>query len=285
MKTPAALRAVAATLILGAGLCAPSLAGPAADEVRLRYDVSISGIRALELRYDASLAPDRYSAVVRVDFKGIASMFADFDLDIDAAGNMDKTGGLKPQSFRMVTTDEDQRRSMELKWAADGEPVATRNFTLTDTRAKQLAAAAKTGLPDPLSVLMSVAMLPQAKICAGTYRAYTGAEIVDYQFTKLGQDMFGPDSPGAYRGPAIRCRLELKPVAGVSSKRLRKWAKRPPVYTLWFAAANSPALSRNVNLIVAAEGTASGRKFKAHAKAATLAGLPLKSAPIAAQAN
>jgi hypothetical protein len=279
MRLPAFSRSlwIAASLLMGIG---PALAAETADKVRLRYDVTFSGVRALELRYDASLSTGAYNAQVDVKLKGIAKMLAEFDLEIAAAGNVAPTG-LKPAKFRMVTSDEEKNRTMDVSWSADGTPLAKRNYTLKPNRAAQLVDAVKPGMPDPLTVLMSMAITPQAALCNGTTRSYNGAEVVDFTFTKLGTENFGKASKGAYRGPVTRCKLELKPVAGVSEKRLRKWAKRPPIYTLWFAATKAPVTGKALNVIVAAEGEASGRKFRAIASTATVAGAALNQASLA----
>ena len=71
-------------------------------------------------------------------------------------------------------------------------------------------------------------------------------------------------------------------MAGLSEKRLRKWAKKPPVYTIWFAATKAPVTGKALNVIVAAEGEASGRKFRAVASTATVAGAALNKASLAA---
>jgi hypothetical protein len=258
----------------------PALATDPADKVRLRYDVTFSGVRALELRYDASLGTSAYDAKVDVKLKGIAKLLAEFDLEIAAAGNVAPTG-LKPARFRMVTSDEEKNRTMDVSWAPDGTPLAKRNYTLKPERAAQLVTAVKPGMPDPLTVLMSMAVRPEQGLCSGTTRSFNGAEVIDFTFTKLGTENFDKNTKGAYRGPVTRCKLELKPVAGVSEKRLRKWAKKPPVYTLWFAATKAPVTGKALNVIVAAEGEASGRKFRAIASTATVAGAALNQASLA----
>jgi hypothetical protein len=258
----------------------PALATDPADKVRLHYDVTFSGVRALELRYDATLGAAAYNAQVDVKLKGIAKMLAEFDLEIAAAGTV-APAGLKPGTFRMVTSDEEKNRTMNVSWSPDGTPSAKRNYTLRPERAAQLVGAVKPGMPDPLTVLMSMAITPQDQLCNGTTRSYNGAEVIDFTFTKLGTENFGSGSKGAYRGPVTRCKLELKPVAGVSDKRLRKWAKRPPIYTLWFAATKAPVTGKTLQVIVAAEGEASGRKFRAIASTATVAGAALNQASLA----
>lgn len=274
---------VSLTLLIAATLftaLAPASATDPADKVRLRYDVTLSGIRALELRYDAALGATAYDAKVDVKLKGIAKMLAEFDLEIAAAGRVAPTG-LQPATFRMVTSDEEKNRTQNVSWSPDGTPLAKRNYTLKPERAAQLATAVKPGMPDPLTVLMSMAITPSAGLCNGTTRSYNGAEVIDFTFTKLGTENFDASSKGAYRGPVTRCKLELKPVAGVSEKRLRKWAKRPPIYTLWFAATKAPITGKTLHVIVAAEGEASGRKFRAIASTATVAGAALNQASLA----
>lgn len=279
MILAAGFRPLITTLALFSGLATAVAADPA-DKVKLRYDVTFSGVRAMELRYDASLGTTAYNAKVDVALKGIAKMLAEFDMEIAASGNVAATG-LKPATFHMVTSDEEKNRTLDVSWSPDGTPLAKRNYTLRAKRAAELVTAVKPGLPDPLTVLMSMAITPQAQLCTGTARSYNGAEVIDFTFTKLGTEEFGKETKSAYRGPTTRCKLALKPVAGVSDKRLRKWAQKPPVYTIWFAPALAPVTGKTINVIVAAEGEASGRKFRAVASTATVAGAALNRASLA----
>ncbi|MDP4824114.1 MAG: DUF3108 domain-containing protein [Aestuariivirgaceae bacterium] len=281
MNLVAGFRPLITALALFSGLATAMAADPA-DKVKLRYDVTFSGVRALELRYDASLGSTAYNAKVDVALKGIAKLLAEFDMEIAAAGNVDPAG-LKPASFRMVTSDEEKNRTMNVSWQPDGTPLVRRNYKLRASRAAELETAVKPGMPDPLTVLMSMAITPEAQLCTGTSRSYNGAEVLDFTFTKLGTQNFGKETKGAYRGQTTKCRLELKPVAGVSEKRLRKWAKKPPVYTIWFAPALAPVSGKMINVIVAAEGEASGRSFRAIASTATVAGAALNRASLASK--
>lgn len=263
-----ALPRLAALALALASLGLPAQAG---DDVRLRFKVAVAGMQALEVTYDASIDETSYRAAAGARIKGIAKLFADFDFAANGEGRV-VDGRLLPAKFHLETADEDTRRVLDVSYADDGTITAKRNYELKPGRGEALANAVTPGMPDPLTVLLSVAAQPAETVCQGSYRSYNGAEVVDYVFTRLESGPYKGDAD--YTGPAVRCRLELKPVAGVSEKRLHKWAKRPPVYSLWFAPAQTTA-GKPMHLLIAAEGNAGSQSFKAWASTATLSGKKL----------
>lgn len=249
-----------------AGLTLPAAAG---DDVQLRFKVAVSGMQALEVNYAASLDEQSYRASAGARIKGIAKLFADFDFAANGEGRV-VDGRLIPSKFHLETADEDTRRVLDLSYGADGTITAKRNYELKPGRGEAVAKVVTPGMPDPLTVLLSVAAQPTETVCSGSYRSYNGAEVLDYVFTKLDSKPYQAGDAD-YSGPAVRCRLELKPVAGVSDKRLRKWAKRPPVYSLWFAPTQTSS-GKPLHLLIAAEGNAGSQSFKAWAATATISG-------------
>lgn len=263
------IRALAIPMLaLSAISCAGLSQAQAEESVNLRFQVAISGIKALELKYSAQIGETAYSAATGVKVKGLASFFTDFDFSANAQGQV-INGRMMPSAFTYETSEDDESKVMNVAYAQDGTITTKRNYELKPGKEEEIAASLTPGTPDPLTILLTMGSQPSANLCTGKWRSYNGAEIIDYEFSRLGAGNYSGKAD--YQGPAVHCRLELKPVAGVSEKRLRKWANKPPVYDLWFAPATA-SNGKNLHLLIAAEGDAGKTSFTAWASTAELSG-------------
>lgn len=250
-----------------------SLPAMAEDKVSLKFEVAVSGIKALVLSYSANIGEKAYQAETGINVKGIASLFTDFDFAAKAEGRV-LNGRLIPGKFDYQTADEDKKKQLNVSYAANGNITTKRNYQLKPGQEADVERVLKPGTPDPLTVFITMSAQPSANICSGKWRSYNGAELVDYQFTRLGTGNY--KGKVDYQGPVIHCRLELKPVAGVSDKRLKKWSKNPPIYDLWFAPVSTSS-GRPMHLLIAAEGQAGKTSFTAWASTAEISGRKLAS--------
>src|SRR5262245_51123436 len=79
------LAAVVSLLVLVAGLSEPALAG---DRLRLRYDLYISSMRAIEINQEIELAQGAYSSAMSVRSQGMAGLFMKIETDMKATGTI-----------------------------------------------------------------------------------------------------------------------------------------------------------------------------------------------------
>src|SRR5262245_4015844 len=73
------LLAVISLLLLAAGLSGPAAAG---DRLRLRYDLYISSMRAVEINQEIELAEGAYSSAMSVRSKGMAGLFMKIETEM-----------------------------------------------------------------------------------------------------------------------------------------------------------------------------------------------------------
>src|SRR4051794_27011583 len=76
----------------------------AADQLRLRYDLYISNMRAIEINQEIDLAQTSYSSVMSLRSKGMASMFMKVETDMKTTGSI-VDGVPVPTSFRIAQKD------------------------------------------------------------------------------------------------------------------------------------------------------------------------------------
>src|SRR5262245_38266061 len=88
-KTAATRNAGMAMAIVAGAFFAPASAQSSAQEsVAMTYDVEVSGMKALEIKYDMDLSPTGYRSRATVDTQGLVSFFSDSHTVVGAAGEI-----------------------------------------------------------------------------------------------------------------------------------------------------------------------------------------------------
>jgi hypothetical protein len=113
------LLAVVSLLLLIAGLSVPAAA---ADRLRLRYDLDISNMRAIEINQDIELAEDTYSSAMSVRSQGMAGLFMKIETDMKTTGSI-VNGMPVPASFKIAQKD----RHATVNWDDPKKPAPTRS--------------------------------------------------------------------------------------------------------------------------------------------------------------
>jgi len=270
----------AAVLLAVIAATAPARAGEVVD---MRYKVEIAGTRVLDLDYRLDLDKTSYQSALTAQSRGVLDMFSSLDLDMKGKGRI-ADGEPVPQSFVWGKSHNDNDKKITVTWRADRLPVASRSFTMKESRAKAVTEHLSRGMPDPLTALLMQGVLAGVKPCTGTERVFNGWEIYDLAFSFEKSDTFSARDGGVYRGPAVKCLVTYRPVAGVSPDKLRKQQADPPKFDIWFA----PVATRNMGTIhvpvaVAGKLNGTGAVFTALASHATLAGAPLNAESLASQ--
>jgi hypothetical protein len=268
-------------LLAGLVAMAPATHARAGEVVDMHYDVEIAGTRILELGYRLDLDKAGYQSALSVDSRGILDLFSSIAVDMQVVGRF-IGAGIEPVSFQMGSAKQGKGKQASIVWGPGKVPAARRSYELPRQREQAIAQALTTGMPDPLTALLRQGVLAGSSPCTGTERVFNGAEVYDLAFTVDKNDSFSSSDGGVYRGPAIKCLVTYRPVAGLSHKKTRKNLKDPPRFNIWFA----PVATRSKGIVyvpVAAAGTFKGKTFVARADHATLGGAPLNAQSLARQ--
>ncbi len=259
---------------------APARAGEVVD---MRYDLEIAGTRVMDIGYRLDLDKAGYQSALSAESRGVLDMFSSINLDMAGKGRF-ANGMPVPQSFVWGKSKNGKDKEIKVAWQADHLPVASRSFAMKGDRVQAISEHLTRGMPDPLTALLKQGVLAGSKPCAGTERVFNGKEIYDLAFSFDKPDSFSASDGGVYRGPAVKCLVTYRPVAGVSQKTLLKRQADPLRFSIWFAPVASRTMGTiHVPVAVAGRLNGTGAVFTALASHATLAGAPLNGQSLASQ--
>lgn len=252
----------------------------AAEQLSIQYDVYTRGMRAFALNYVTEIKGNSYKAKAKLRPKGLASLFVNMKMDMNATGTITKKGAV-PSHFTMGVKEKKRKGNYTVAFKGLKPVKSSRKPGVGAERAAKLDAAAAKGVRDTLGSFMNLAVAGGKNPCKGKHRVYNGREVFELKLSKIKDDNFHSKDGGVYRGPAIACSMVYSSIAGLSAKTMAKYRKKPPTFRVWFAPVRSKALGRDMNVLVGVTGKIKGKKFVAYANYATLNGKPLNGKSLA----
>jgi hypothetical protein len=216
----AALPPAAAALCAGAFTATAPAPAHAADDARERISLEFVGRVALmpmmRAQVDAEVWPDRYEGGVTFRSAGVLGFFRPARIEGRGRGWRGESG-LTPDAYRHVEINGRKRREVSLAYEpADVVVEATPPFGSLGEPAP--TAEQRRQALDPLSMILQITLQSGPEPCA---------RVVPVFDSKLRYDLeFHPDgveeelNTAGYRGPAVRCRVYYRPIAGYDPEDL-----------------------------------------------------------------
>jgi hypothetical protein len=229
MKRPIVLAAAAALTL--AGLSAADSAPPRRDASAVSALASIQAGQPVRMLYEldarariliipatgraqfnVELRPDSYTIDSRVRTTGLADLFVNYDMRLQARGQT-RDNELKTRYYQSQNRDGKKNRRVELTMTdRNFVMVATPRFgDLGDPPATQEQAVLAN---DPLTAIISFALEPRAPgtdPCGGPIRVFDGRQLTYLHLTNAGtRDIQSP----AWSGRAIECHVTMDKIAG-----------------------------------------------------------------------
>ncbi len=207
----------------------------ATSTVQLVWQVYLGGFNLGNVGLKTSFTGNSYSAVSRLKTAGVVNSFYEAIIDASSTGVVANTG-LLPKKYNSNTNNEKQNQKVDLTYTTAGielfaEPeYNVARFPVTEDQ--------KRGTLDPLSGIvysLSGVSHSTSKPCGDTVRVFDGRRRYDIELKFEGQDKVKSD--GGYSGPAIKCTVIYKQLAGFKPN-LNK-GKTVPSITAWFATIES----------------------------------------------
>lgn len=265
--------ACAGAVALGVGASFAAQAAQVAEsQLAITYEVKVSRVSAMRISYKASLSANSYQSTASIKTRGLADMFSDYRMEMAAAGALDGDG-LKPSHYRSEARKSDKKKILEVSWQDDNPAVTS---TPKDKEDDALVTNGLTsGLVDPLSMLLRKAALQTGQPCPSVERVVDGREVYDLRFTLAGEVTLGSNSPGVYRGKALKCSMTYTPVAGRPAVKFKKKGGAPSKFDIWFAPVGSAGTDKALYVPVLATGKLQGMSFVAYADEASIDGRKL----------
>ncbi|MEQ1755881.1 MAG: DUF3108 domain-containing protein [Micropepsaceae bacterium] len=223
----------------------PQPQGPAST-IQLVWQVYLGGFNLGNIGLKTSFNGTSYSAVSKLKTAGVVNSFYEAVIDASSTG-MVAGVALQPKKYNSNTNNEKQNQKVDLTYTASGielfaEPAYNVDrFPVTDEQ--------KRGTLDPLSgIVFSLSGVSQtpAKPCGETVRVFDGRRRYDIELKFEGKDNLKSDA--GYTGPAIKCAVTYKQIAGFKPN-LNKGKALPPI-TAWFASLDSSTGGPVKNFIV-----------------------------------
>ena len=208
----------------------PQQQGPTST-IQLVWQVYLGGFNLGNVGLKTSFNSSGYSAVSKLKTAGVVNSFYEAIIDASSVGSV-AGSTLLPRKYNSNTVNEKQSQKVDLTYTASGielfaEPAYNVNrFPVTEEQ--------KRGTLDPLSGIVfarSGVSVSPTKQCGDTVRVFDGRRRYDIELKYEGQDKVKSD--GGYSGPAVKCTVVYKQIAGFKPN-LNK-GKALPTITAWFA--------------------------------------------------
>ncbi len=211
-------------------LCA-AVAGPSAlaladgprEPLRLKYEAHWGDIPLGDAAVTVRDAPDRYVIEGSAIARGPMALFFDWSGSAETKGR--RQGGMRlPISHVSTGRGGDSERETTVAWLDAGLPKFTTEPPPDPEEVTPVLAASLANTLDPFTMLLkTMDGLAATGRCEGTARIFDGRRRYDLVIEHLGQGQLVPDRPGAYGGPAVRCRLRAKKIGGFY-REASKWS-------------------------------------------------------------
>ena len=235
------LAAAVASSLLALG---PTHAADAPDQLSLDFVGSIAGLRVMRAGVDAEIAPNAYSGRVVFQSAGLVGFFKTSRVEGQGQGARTperfaparythvEVNGRKRRAVDLTFTDEDVTVDASPPFGSLGDPAPT--------------PAQKAEALDPLAMLLQIAMEGGEHPCARTVPVFDSKLRYDLEFHPDGED---PNlRTRGYRGPALRCLVYYRPIAGYDPEDLAEDEVYATPIRMWLAevapGVTAPALIR-----------------------------------------
>ncbi|MCC6920771.1 MAG: DUF3108 domain-containing protein [Alphaproteobacteria bacterium] len=207
-----------------------------AETVRLRYELSVSGIGAADMAVAATLTADGYAVRAQGETYGAASMFDDLKIDAQVTGTL-AGGEVRPSTFGTDNMLDGRPRHARVGWLPTGEATTLDIApTLADEERTPIPDPARLHALDPISALFAFALgAPARGICEGSADVFDGRR--SYSLA-LAPDPEGVTWVKMTIGDAevvtLRCAIQSRRTGGVSPSSWFSSSGETETARIWF---------------------------------------------------
>ena len=223
----------------------PLAAAQTGKGMDLSYDVYTGGFKALHADFDVKLDPKAYDIAIEARTQGMIGGLFPWQGSYRTAGHTEKDV-LIPTQHTARSTWRKKEKLTEISYAPNGEVL---KMTTSEGGKTVTSRDIKPELTqDSVDLLTgTLLMIQSAKItdkCEGSIPVFDGKRRYNLVLKGNEMDEIRKSDYSIYSGPALKCTLNVEPVAGFKPKdQKRGWMavqnhtlarKKPP--TIWFAA-------------------------------------------------
>lgn len=227
--------------ILNIALIVPAFAEEKKQSIQ--YDVFAGGIHALQANLDINFSQkNRYSATLIAQTYGLLGKLAPWSGTFESHG---WSGAVNlPETHQSTAI---WRGSEETKTYRYNKDTSFAGIDIIDDgkkkKIKEVDSKLTNGTTDILtSTLNTMQMVAAENECDGTDEIFDGKRRYKLHFKQKDEVILETSRWNAYSGPAVRCTVEVEPIAGAWHKKPRGWLsiqeqgrERGTIPTVWFA--------------------------------------------------
>jgi hypothetical protein len=200
------------------------------NTIQLVWTVFLGGINLGTVGLKSSFEGPNYAAVSRLKTAGVVNSFYEAVIDASSVGTFEGNA-LRPQKYDSSYNGEKSNQKVSLAYMGgdiqllSDPPYNVDRFPVTEEQ--------KQNTVDPLSgIIYSVAAVSVTpdKPCGDTVRVFDGRRRYDVELSYVGKDEISTSD--GYSGPAIKCEMRYKQIAGFKPNLTRSAL---PTITVWFA--------------------------------------------------
>jgi hypothetical protein len=225
-------------LFATAALAALAPAARAAEPpVLASYTAYFSGFSVATLDAALHLDAERYRLAALMRTAGILAAFIRGEQTAEVEGVVRPNSGigLAPARYAMEGRWRDRLRRIAMRWPG-GEPEVLALIPANTEEREPVPAELRHGTIDTLSAIVSLLRrVTETGRCEGEAALFDGRRRTDVTARTDGEDTLREHRWGIFAGPALRCTVEGRQVAGFRSGQSRDEAGTPLSATAWLA--------------------------------------------------
>jgi hypothetical protein len=226
------------TLIAAAALAALAPAVRAAEPPLLAsYTAYFSGFSVVTLDAALRLEAERYRLAALMRTTGILAAFLRGEQTAEVEGVVQPGSGvgLAPARYAMEGRWRDRLRRIAMRWPG-GEPEVLALIPANTEEREPVPVELQRGTIDTLTAIVSLLRrVTETGRCEGEAALFDGRRRTDVAAHTQGEETLHAHRWGIFAGPALRCTVEGRQVAGFWSGQNRDEAGTPRSATAWLA--------------------------------------------------
>lgn len=190
------------------------------------YEVYAGGIHAVQAKLELDIKADnQYDVVLGAKTRGFLGKLAPWHGTFESHGWVVSKDDYRPQIHKSTTTWRDETETKEYKYTKDrkflGLITSDEN---SKPHKKDIDEALTDGTTDVLTAaLMAMQDVGEGKDCNNSSEIFDGKRRYEMKFNHQGHEDLKASRYNIFEGPATKCTVEVKPVAGEWHKKPRGW--------------------------------------------------------------
>lgn len=210
----------------------------------MTYDVYAGGIDAVEAELDVVYeSKERYHMSLAAQTRGFLRKLAPWSGIFETKGWRKENGSDMPELHRSSAVWRDEEEVKEYSYGKDGSFKGLRVTEEGKDKSEKIDDELTKGTTDALTATLEVMKhIAAGGGCEGSSEVFDGDRRFELVFVHEAEEMLEPTKYNVYRGPAVRCTVEVKPISGKWHTKPRGWLsiqeqgrERGMLPTVWMA--------------------------------------------------